>query len=348
MTWFVACVRGLHRPLGVYALGLCVLGLALPPAFAQQEDGITVALMSFAETDTTKSQKTKSAIKASFSAWGASGEGQVIGGTNSVAGTTNAEIEITYTQIGGAGGIIPTSQKEFFEKLRALPDETLRGPQFHTMDVTPYSDLPGWPQAIALDTADDPVDVVLTNYYWTLNSINQMIDDMLSATTVPQEDRLETVQDAVTGLRKRIFAALVEAYQTVERETQTSYLWGLFTREDKAAVARQKALQAKLTALQDELVALSFGRPNPNLLKLFLPVPGAEDPTPADAEAAQNVGTANPGGTTVTFYLRRQAKRICAANPQSPECLTNGELDRLAACVPIAPDWLKPRAGGAC
>ncbi len=285
-----------------------------------------LALMSFQEKNTEMIKSTKSAIKASFSAWGASGEAEVVGGANGRSDVTSSEIEIDYTQIGGAGGIIPTSQAEFFEKLRDLPQETLRGPQFHTMDVTPYSDLPGWPQIIPLDTEDDPIDVVLTNYYWTLNSINRMIDDMLPEATDIPKTRLTMVQDKVTDFRKRIFSALREAYLTVERDTQTSYFWGLFTREDEEAVAAQQALQDKLTTLQSELVAFSLGRPNPNLMKLYLPLP----------DAAESVA----GADVVAFYLSRQTKRICAANPLSPECLTNGELDKLAKCIPNSADWV--------
>lgn len=67
------------------------------------------------------------------------------------------------------------NQEGFPSKLNELPSETQTGPQFHSMDLTAHSDLPYWPHAVAMNTADDPEDALLVNFYYTLISVQHTL-----------------------------------------------------------------------------------------------------------------------------------------------------------------------------
>ncbi|MCB1562379.1 MAG: hypothetical protein KDJ75_02285 [Alphaproteobacteria bacterium] len=302
-----------------------------------------LAIMSFKSASRSDAQKAQASVKAAFSAWGVSGSGSSSAGGSSQVDQTNTTITIDYTQIGGAGGIIPTSKDEFFEKLRALPKEALDGPQFHSVDITPYNELPGWPATIALDTEEDALDVTLTDYYATLGSVNFMIDDLLTGegkeTASPQEARLKLLQDKVTDYRSRIYALLKESYilgDEAQNTVKKRFAWSRPSKAEQERARRYATLDENMAALRDELVAFSFGRKNPNLVKLYLPTP--EEALPNAKETDQQKQAR--GKAVIEFYLEKQAKRICTNNPASEECLKNSTLEALGVCVPAPDLWL--------
>jgi hypothetical protein len=55
-----------------------------------------------------------------------------------------SKLRIQYTQTGGAGGIIPTTQEALKDKLNTIAREAIDAPHFYDIAVTPYSDLPNW------------------------------------------------------------------------------------------------------------------------------------------------------------------------------------------------------------
>lgn len=114
-------------------------------------------------------------MKAKLSVWGAKGESNAC--TSTATDQTNGlpRVTVDFTQIGGAGGKIPMNQEGFPSKLNELPSETQTGPQFHSMDLTAHSDLPYWPHAVAMNTADDPEDALLVNFYYTLISVQHTL-----------------------------------------------------------------------------------------------------------------------------------------------------------------------------
>ena len=282
-----------------------------------------LALMSINEKDQTKKQNTKSSIKASFSAWGVDGSGSAAAATEKNASNTSKQVEVNYTQIGGSGGIIPTSKEDFFKKLHKLPEEALKGPEFHSMDVTPYSELPAWPLALETVSSPSTLEDSLSNYYWTLSSIDYLVLEALDQAT--NKETLEALQDQINSFRGQIYQQLQKAYQETEttQPVKNRGFWdwftGLFTwlfPEQPAPVllARQE-LEAEMQSLHQELVDFSFGYDNPNLIKLRLSVPGKDKAT---------------GKEKVDYYIKQQTRRICSNDPLSSECLSNAELTKLA------------------
>ncbi len=287
-----------------------------------------IAISSFQSTKSSVAKAVKSKLEGEFSAFGVQGDVTAEMSAEEKREVANTQLEVSYTQIGGAGGIIPTEKAAFINKLETLPLEALKGPQFHTMDITPYTDLADWPQRISLEVGDDPIEAGLTNYYWTFTSIDGLLEEIKKNQTAYgiEADRLETLeilQDTIGQYRQDIYRILQRTYALAGKQSEYSVFFGLFQRRDKDLEARLEALEADKRTLHQRLVDFSFGVENPNLVKLLLPVPGSA----ADA---------------VSHYIAPQSRRVCRTSPVSGECMTNSMLTALLSCVPSAPDWIMP------
>lgn len=349
-----------------------------------------LAILSFRSSSQSEAKAAKVSAKAAFSAWGASASGSAsVGGASQIA-TTNAETEIEFTQTGGSGGIIPTSTEEFFEKLHALPSEALRGPEFHSMNVSSYTDLPGWPQDISLNVQDESLETILTNYYATLNSINILIDDLraqsiiqsvefldgsinqldefkasltlnyqekmgpivedlkkqiknlelneLSGTSLvaslEQIARLNRVQQEIQRFRREIYNLLARSHETDQMIDNIIPIWMFWKRDEPSEKElRRNTETIAMEALVGRLSQFSFGRNNPNLIKLYLP-------TPKEIKTLKEDFDVSTLSLAVDTYIREQSQRICRQNPISPECMSIAELAFLATCVPNEEDVL--------
>jgi hypothetical protein len=218
-------------------------------------------------------------------------------------------------------------QEGFLGKLNELPSEAQTGPQFHSMDLTAYSDLPHWPHAIALNTEDDPEDALLVNFYYTLTSVQHSLQDALDhPDQYVGEDKaqLKTLQDEVIQYRRDIFTTLQDIQHLAGIPTEVPLFFGLFSRTDPEAVRRKEQLEARVQEQKTRLIKFNGGSENPNLIKLKLPLP---------CVAVDNCTQDNchiPGEDIVDYYVGRQSRRTCQTDPVSKECLNNQQLDRLA------------------
>lgn len=289
-----------------------------------------IAVMSVKTKSRAKAKTAQSCVKAKLSAWGAKGEASTCTDSASDQKDGSTEVTVDFTQIGGAGGKIPMNQEGFLAKLNDLPSEAQAGPQFHSMDVTAYSDLPDWPHAMAMDTADDPEDALLVNFYYTLTSVQHTLQDALDNPDQylgEESTRLETLQDKVIEYRRSILYTLQEIHRLAGIPTEVPVFFGLFTRTDAEAVRRKEQLEALVATQKARLVEFNGGSENPNLIKLKLPLPcvAVDNCTQSRCEIS--------GQDIVTYYVGRQSRRICQTDPVSPECLDNQQLTALAEGV---------------
>ncbi len=289
-----------------------------------------IAIMSVKTKSRSKAKTAQACVKAKLSAWGVKGESSACSSaaTDQTNGTT--QVTVDFTQIGGAGGKIPMNQEGFLTKLNELPSEAQIGPQFHSMDVTAYSDLPNWPHAIAMDTEDDPEDALLANFYYTLTSVEYTLQYALdNPDQYAAEDatQLKALQDQVIQQRRDIFTTLREIQRLAGMPTEIPMFFGLFTKTDQAAVQQKAQLEAKVQDQKQRLIEFNSGSENPNLIKLKLPLPcvALKDCTQTNCEIS--------GKDIVDFYIGRQARRICQSDPTSLECLNNQQQDALAEQV---------------
>jgi hypothetical protein len=284
-----------------------------------------LALMNIKKTSKLTKEKAAATVKASFSAWGVSGSGSSSAEKEKAAGTSSSNVEMTYTQVGGAGGIIPTSKADFFNKLHALPAEALEGPEFYAMELTPYSDLPDWPSGVQAVREEETLEDSLNNYYWTLTSIDLLLADYTHTNATQLQDRLNKFRGDILDL-------LEASYTLASREATSSeankpdpwawlswlWAWALPEAEDPT-VAERRALDQQMQALLDALMELSFGYENPNLIKLYLPVPGKEQPSATEV---------------LNWYVTAQNQRTCATDPRSKECMSHADLKKLLPRIP--------------
>lgn len=289
-----------------------------------------IAVMSVKTNSRNKANSAQGCVKAKLSAWGVKGKASACTSSESDQKDGSTEITVDFTQIGGAGGRIPMDQEGFLAKLNELPSEARAGPQFHSMDLVAYSDLPDWPHAIALNTGDDPEDALLANFYYTLGSVERTLQDALDNPddyAGEEPDALRTLQDQVIQHRREILHTLRAMQRVAGLPTEVPFLFGLFTRTDAEAV-RLKAEVEKLVRVEKKrLLDFNGGSENPNLIKLKLPVPCV-----ALADCAKPPCTIT-GEEIVDYFVARQSRRTCHSDPTSMECLDNGQLKSLAERV---------------
>lgn len=221
-------------------------------------------------------------------------------------------------------------QEGFLTKLNELPSEARLGPQFHSMDLVGYSDLPDWPHAIVMNTGDDPEDALLANFYYTLTSVENTLQDALdNPDDYVGEDpaAVRTLQDEVTRYRREILTTLQAMQRAGGLQTEVPFLFGLFTRTDPEAVRLKAEVEKRVQMQTKRLLNFNSGSENPNLIKLKLPVPCV-----AIADCATDACSIS-GKEIVDYFVARQSRRTCQSDPTSIECLDNGQLEALAERV---------------
>lgn len=289
-----------------------------------------IAVMSVNSQNQSQAKTAQNCVKAKLSAWGVKGEASACTSATKDQNSGSTEVTVDFTQIGGAGGRIPMNQEGFLDKLNDLPSEARAGPQFHSMDLTAYSDLPDWPHATTMDTADDPEDALLVNFYYTLTSVQYTLQDVLDNPEqyVGEETgKVKALQDEVMMYRREIFHTLQNIDRLAGLATEVPFLFGLFSRTDAQAVRHKAELETRIQAQKTRLLAFNDGSENPNLIKLKLPLPctAVENCTQTDCQVS--------GEDIVAYYVGRQARRTCQTDPASHECLSNQQLDELAGKI---------------
>ncbi|MFZ2103198.1 MAG: hypothetical protein WAU86_21805, partial [Oricola sp.] len=298
------------------------------------------AAFTFKTSDRSVASKASAAVKAKYGAVSVSANAS----TENRNAASNTETTMNVIQIGGSGGAIPLSQDDLATKLKTFAQEAAEAPIFHTMEVASYDGLPDWPQRIRLTDGDGDAEIV-ADYYWFLSSFHEEIDGILEnpagysarAGLAPAE--LKTLQDDVVSLQRNLRTAMEELSQgELPRGIDTLHLTldvsGARTltlappRPGAGSGGQVTTPDEWYRGLADKLRA-AVPYQNPNTLRLKLPIPvSAATPLAerSDAEFQQAV---------VDYYLRPQARRMCALDASDNECLTNAELEDLARYVPI-------------
>ena len=208
-----------------------------------------IATMSFESVSSSSKSSTRARAKAEFSAWGVSGEAETSVDSGNESSDEQSNVELEYVQIGGAGGIIPTNREDFMSKLHDLPLEAMRGPNFHAMDVMPYSDLPGWPSLQNLDVDQDPVESLLVDYYWTIGSL---LDQLETIESDSHTERLVRLQDQMIEHRRNIFRLLLRSHAADSLRLEEPYFFGFLARPNPAAEQTLNQLREDLEQELDE------------------------------------------------------------------------------------------------
>ncbi|MEO9643848.1 MAG: hypothetical protein ABJN38_17420 [Lentilitoribacter sp.] len=333
-----------------------------------------LAIMSFTSKTRSSAKTSKKSAQAAVSAWGTSVDVAGSKTASSQVSGTDEEIQMEFTQIGGTGGIIPTDKDQFFQKLNNLPKEALEGPKFHTMSVVAYNTLPDWPQNIPLETEDETIDVVLTNYYSTLTSIDYLLEDLRTqnnlsdrqildafldqiakkkgkpAPTIAQLrkfakdkqaetqdvqiERINDVQDKVNEFRQDIYDLLSQSYQLDQIKKPLIPDWKIWRKAEKEANEKERTDLEKLMKQQAKKLQ-KFSFGVNNPNLIKLYLPA-----PREAVLDGNDDYELRAHIAVERYLAAQSKRICRQNPLSAECLSNDDMDALKKCVPTSDNWL--------
>ena len=290
-----------------------------------------LAVMKIEANSKTQAKSTKTSVKAQFSAWSVEGSTD----NENARKEESKRVSIEFTQIGGAEGIIPTNRDEFMKKVNGLAEEAELGPQFHSMDLTPYSDLPNWPISFVPNTEDNPEEAILNNYYWTLTSLFDLVQDALAepaqyvgTMSDARKQALMNLQDEITRQRQEIYKVLTRVAELAGQPTETKTFFGLFTEVNEDLVQEKQVLQEEIAKRIASLKAFSFNQLNPNLLKLHLPLPCS-----AVDICTKRDGCIIDKQNVVEFYVAKQSRRICQVEPTSEECMSNQQLAGLFSKV---------------
>jgi hypothetical protein len=282
-----------------------------------------LAITTFASTNKAQKEKVTAALKAQYGVVQASANASKE--RESTLGSTN--MDVSYMQVGGGSGILPTTRDQLVKKLEGLATEAAQHPKFHSMEITPYDQLASWP-ADAIPTGDAQVDDTLSNYYWSLTSLNDDIQSILDdyASYWPMTGlgfaELQVLQDEVNRLRADI-------YESALLEKTGGPVQSSFRFQSKELSTLNTAAQTTFSAdwVKERLLPkleASAPQKNVNALRLKLPLPKS---------AATGLNEKNAAQAVVEFYVGRQSKRICARNPSDSECLSNEQLKKLEADV---------------
>lgn len=277
-----------------------------------------LAITTFTATTKTQKQNITAALQAEYGVVQASAD--VKNSKESTLGSTN--MHVSYMQVGGGKGILPTTRELLVAKLGGLAKEAAQDPKFHSMEVTPYDQLASWP-ADSIPAEDPEVDDTISNYYWSLTSLNDDIQSILdefdkfSPLTGLGFAELQALQDEVNKLRADIHLGARFERTGVPAQSfgfQSKRLAALNS-EPRTAFKADWAKRSFLPKLEE-----SVPQRNVNLLRLNLPLP---------LSAAAGLNERNAAQAVVEYYVGRQSKRICARDPSDSECLSNEQLRKL-------------------
>lgn len=283
-----------------------------------------LAITTFSATNSTAKEKITAALKAHYGVVQVSADAK----REQEKTLSSTSIDVSYMQVGGGSGILPTTREQLVAKLEGLAAEAAQSPKFHAMEITPYDRLASWP-ADSIPAEDPGVDDTIANYYWALTSLNDDIQSVLdhSGDYLPgaglSVTELRALQDRVNGLRADIYQ--------VARFGRTGAPARTFSFQSEQLVALDSQAHAPFSPawMRNSFVPkLEESAPerNVNLLRLNLPLP----------KSAALANAASTARAVVEHYVGRQSKRICARDPSDSECLSNEQLKSLEDRVPMS------------
>jgi len=310
-----------------------------------------LSTIQFREKNTTTREQIKAAIKASY--------GPTELSANASKASTEAlnktDLTIHFLQVGGGGGTIPTSREDLRKKLEGLAAEAGAAPRFHAMEVSAYTSLADWPEAVALPARAREVDAVVADYYWFLMTLQGDVEEILrepsrfDSRSGLAGAALADFQDQIIGLRASMLVAMeARARAGLPASPLEPVSYAFFPRHELDFQDLNKQLSTEPVASTTDRWFGGFVRQlkasvpyqNPNVLRILLPLPCGVVPPDAKPAAGDGARSAH-AKAAVDWYARPQSMRSCELDPTDNECLTNSELGALQEYVPY-------RGGIAC
>jgi hypothetical protein len=311
-----------------------------------------LAVITFESSDKKTKDALSAGITASYSIASASADIDL----DRSSEASSSKLKVSYTQVGGARGEIPTTNEDLKRKLQVLAAEAAEAPIFYEIGIKAYADLPDWPEESDLPGPHDELNSLLSKrdlemftLYNTLESVLQnpaaySIDDSKEL-FAPRFMVLAAIQDKALKVRQ-----LIAEFQRHRQEHELNILAGrplgditqilktgnTLVRLDlpeiyKATIASDATdYKTNQTNVIKYLRALNVPK-----MRLWLPLP-VQDGTPDNSDYAKKV---------VEYYIGRQARRVCKRMPVSDDCLDNVQLQDLQ--YQVLPNYyqLKLRSG---
>jgi len=267
---------------------------------------------------------------------------------------SSSKMKVSFLQIGGAEGEIPTTQDDLRRKLRVLAKEAAEAPVFYEMGISHYSDLPNWPEDLSpsiyeqnsnLDKLLAQRDLELASLYASVTSVIEKPEDYTESASYFSQHfsltKLRSIQDQIIILRR-----VIHDYQTQRFEQETQLL--AFNNTTVSAKTHIEAL-TPLSKIQPPLKAPPKTKLSPDsqqmkhfmieyfrgldtlAMRLELPLPVDQYSNDTPVELAKK---------TLQHYIYKQTKRECNRRPNSANCLTNSEITNYQTKVPYYPKSL--------
>ncbi len=295
-----------------------------------------IALIQFSSNSSEDKRQIKAAVSAEFGPVALSSSLE----QSSSQKLSSTNLEMSFLQVGGGAGILPTDRETLLQKVRELAIEAARDPKFHSMWVTPYESLPGWRGGLLKRDRDE--DEIIADYYWFLTSLYRDVEEILSAPRLYRQGTglstadLRQFQDGILALRSTLWEVMrAKRDSEIPQPAPTANdlrLLPAFEGDLAETLALPTATSvASWHAEFNEAIrrAIPFG--NPNVLKLRLPIPAHQAP---GVEIPNRTSWAR---AAVDWYIRPQSIRMCELDPTDNECLSNAEMEQLIEVLAAEP-----------
>jgi hypothetical protein len=326
--------RGFHRHCGDSFVSAIYSGAQL------------LSTIQFREKDATKRDQIKAAIQASYGPTEMSADASKA----RTEALNKTDLTIQFLQLGGGGGTIPTSREDLKKKLNGLAAEANAAPRFHAMEVTAYTSLADWPDAVVLPARAHQVDAVVADFYWFLTTLQGDVGEVLRTPgsfdfrSGLSGQALADFQDQIIDLRGSMLIAMeARAKAGLPVSPLEPARYAFFPRHEldfqdlnsRLSVTTGAAASTTEQWFGDFARQLEKSVPyqNPNVLRILLPLPCGIASSGASSIGEEKARLAH-ARAVVDWYARPQSMRSCELDPTDSECLTNAELAALEQHVP--------------
>ncbi|MDJ0712122.1 MAG: hypothetical protein QNJ14_17155 [Woeseiaceae bacterium] len=294
-------------------------------------------VISFESTDSTTTAELKAEISASYGV--AAGSASYEEKTENQFKSSNTRLH--FFQRGGAGGIVPTGRQELAQKLQDIAREATAAPEFFDIEITPYSDLPGW--SLPPMKPGDNYTNLMVERYLQLKTLYRDLEDVIEKAVGPAESAVymrcfsvsdyenmqDRIREAIALLEKtQIHMALndwgpedqnefLTQLQKLQVDTPTSLVQNL-----RAGPEDARSVSAFGDERKDDLVDWLNLNLSIEYLRTLLPPHSNSN---LDCKSKRREYQA----AVIDQYIKPANTRVCADSLSDPQCLSNRALNIL-------------------
>ena len=293
-----------------------------------------LAVITFdAEKNTTKEELSAS-IQGSYSIASASASVDL----DRSEDASKSHLKVSYLQVGGARGEIPTTNEDLKRKLAVLANEAADAPVFYEIGIAAYEDLPNWPASAEENPDQDELMMLLGSRDLELYTLYSHLDSVLtdpkaysigtdSELFQPRLRVLAELQDKILIVRSIIVQFQKERH-LLELEKLRGGKVGDTTRIITLANSLSTVVLPDVDKTKLEPPAKNYDEALINVrdylkklnvpkMRLWLPLPAKMEKKPEDSQYA---------AVLVDFYLGKQSRRVCLRSPDDQGCISKAEL----------------------